>query len=69
MISDFTNQIATAADEQTVVASEINESTDYIRSTAKGFTDNFTASLDEARILKEQAAHLAQLIDKYRHSA
>ncbi len=65
-ISDMATQIATAAEEQTLVTSEINRNTEGIREVSQSLSDESTVATQKAHKLSELAQTLQQEVGKFR---
>lgn len=65
-INDMATQIATAAEEQTVVTEDINKNTTYIREVSDLFLDGARKSAEEAEDLRKLALEIATNLGRYR---
>lgn len=66
MINGMTAQIATAAEEQTSVISEIGQNTYAIREVSTQLQDEMDEGLAQANKLKELAENLRGQVDKFK---
>ncbi|GAB2644970.1 methyl-accepting chemotaxis protein [Vibrio panuliri] len=66
IINDMNNQIASAAEEQSLVAEEINRNVVIINDTAIDVTDTMTQSVDISHELSHGAAELHQELNKFK---
>ena len=67
-ITDMSNQIATAAEEQSHVAEEVDRSIVMIASVAEETTREATATVATAQEISEEMAELRTLIARFRTS-
>lgn len=65
-ISDMAIQIATAAEEQTSVTSEINRNTESIRDVSESLSTEAQTSMEQAKGLAQLAASLQQEVGRFR---
>ena len=65
-ISDMAIQIATAAEEQTSVTSEINRNTESIRHVSENLSTEAQVSMEQAKGLAQLAASLQQEVGRFR---
>ncbi|MDA0148981.1 methyl-accepting chemotaxis protein [Vibrio sp. LaRot3] len=66
VINDMNNQIASAAEEQSLVAEEINRNVVIINDTAVDVMDSMTASVDISHELSDNASELHTELDRFK---
>ena len=65
-ISDMATQIATAAEEQSLVNNEINQNTIAIKETSTDFTNEFAEYVNKANDLRTQSAQLRDILGEFK---
>ncbi len=66
MIKDMNNQVATAAEEQTSIAEEINRNITHIQTIAGSTAEGAQLAANNSDHLVQEASHLKDLLEQYR---
>ena len=66
MISDMATQIASAAEEQSLVTSEINTNTESVRELSNGLAQDAAEGENEAHMLRDLVVQLEKQIGRFK---